>query len=162
MTKTDKITFEELWNRLPEVIRVAMSKCEQNPAYHPEGNCDIHVRMVFEHSKKNYDDVDLLVAAIFHDLGKVDTFKIHPVKNTPTAYGHETYAKRYIERYFHLYSDITTNEEKVVEICENHMKAHKYIDGSLSKKHKRKAFEDLKYFDDVIKFAHCDDGGKIK
>jgi hypothetical protein len=154
-------TFNELWVRLPESIRIAISKCEQNPSYHPEGNVDVHIRMVFEHAKENYGDVDLMIAAIFHDLGKVDTFRIHPIKGTPTSYGHESYAKRYIERYFDLYSDVTTNKEKIVEICENHMKAHKYLDGSISKKHKRQQFENLKYFDDIIKFSHCDDAGKI-
>ena len=32
-----KYTFEELWNRLPELIRTACDKCEQDAKYHPEG-----------------------------------------------------------------------------------------------------------------------------
>jgi hypothetical protein len=154
-------TFDELWNRLPEQIRTGMANCEQNPKYHPEGNCDVHIRLVFDYAKENYpEDTELLICAIFHDLGKLDTFKIHPKKGVPTAYGHERYAKRYLDKYFHLYSDISTNKEKIEEICENHMKAHLYKDGRLSNPNKRKAFEDLKYFNDIINFSKCDANGK--
>lgn len=159
---TNKFTFNELWNRLPESIRTATANCEQNPKWHPEGNVDKHIEMVFEHAKENYDDVDLMVAAIFHDLGKVDTFKPHKKTGLPTSYGHENHAKKYIDLFFDLYSDITTNKTKIIEICENHMKAHKYLDGSLSKPHKRENFENLDFFDDIIKFCHCDEGGKNK
>jgi len=157
-----KYTFNELWSRLPEAVRTATAKCEQNPAYHPEGNVDVHIEMVFDYANDNYfGDNDLLLCALFHDLGKVDTFKIHPKKGVPTSYGHERHAEKYIDKYIHLFADLRPNVERIKEICANHMKAHLYISGSLSKPAKRKAFESLKYFDDIMKFANCDDGGKI-
>lgn len=156
-----KYTFEELWNRLPESVRKATTNCKQNPKYHLEGNCDKHIELVFNYAKKHYiGDNDLLLCAIFHDLGKVDTFKPHKVTGLPTSYGHEKHANKYIDMFFDLYTDVSTNKDKIKEICSNHMKAHLYKDGSLSKPSKREAFENLKYFDDIMKFSACDDGGK--
>jgi len=155
-------TFNELWNRIPELMRSACAKCEQSPKYHPEGNVDVHIKLVFEHAANHFDDVDLMICAIFHDLGKPETLRITEKDGFRkiTNYGHETKAKRYIDKYFDLFSDVTTNREKVVEVCENHMKAHLYLDGRLKNKHKREAFENLKYFEDIMKFAECDAMGK--
>jgi len=157
-----KYTFEELWNRLPQLIRDACSKCEQDKVYHKEGNVDVHIKLVFEWANQNYNDVDLLLAAIFHDLGKPETqrFKEKEGRIRISNIGHETKCDFYIDKYFELYSDVSTNKEKVSEICNNHMKAHVYNDGTMSKPSKRKAFEDLKYFEDIIKFSNCDKGGR--
>ena len=58
--------FEELWERLPELLRNDMANCEQDPKHHPEGSCDIHTRLVFEHAKKYFPEhPELLVCAIF-------------------------------------------------------------------------------------------------
>jgi len=159
--KMKKFTFKELWNRLPESVRTAMSKCEQDPIYHPEGPADIHTKLVFEYAMK-YNDPDLLLCAIFHDLGKPETKKTKEKdgKIRISNIGHERKCDFYIDKYFHLYSDVSTNKEKVREICNNHMKAHMYIDGRLKKPSKRESFENLKYFDNIIKFADCDSNGK--
>lgn len=158
-----RFTFDELWNRLPSDIRNACANCEQDPIWHPEGNVDVHVRLVFEHAVKNFDgDVDLLVSAIFHDLGKPETKKVFERngKVKISNIGHELKCESFIDKYFDLFSDVTTNKEKVTEICKNHMKAHLYKNKTMSKPSKRKAFESLKFFDDVMKFAECDEMGK--
>jgi len=160
-----KSKFDELWLRLPFSIRDACDKCEQHPKYHPEGNVTNHIRLVFEHAEKTYpENVELQLAAIFHDLGKPETFMKRVVNNEIkiSAYGHEFKATKFLRKYFKLYSDISTNFKKVEEICLNHMKATQYIRGTLKKPAKRKAFENLKYFDDLIKFAECDKAGKQK
>jgi len=162
MTKKE-YTFDELWNRLPESLRNACAKCEQDPIYHKEGNVDIHIKLVFEFAKTNFGgDVDLLVSAIFHDLGKPETQKIKEKdgKIRISNYGHEYKCDKFIDKYFHLFEDVTTNKEKVREICNNHMKAHLYIDKRLKKPTKRKAFEDLTHFEDIINFSECDKGGR--
>ena len=158
-----KYTFEELWNRLPKLIRDACSKCEQDNVHHKEGNVDIHIKLVFEYADTHYDDVDLLLAAIFHDLGKPETqrFREKDGKMRISNIGHETKCEFYINKYFDLYSDVSTNKEKVTEICKNHMRAGLYVSNQMTKPSKRKAFEDLKYFEDVLKFYNCDKGGRI-
>jgi hypothetical protein len=159
-----KYTFEELWNRLPELIRTACEKSEQNKTYHAEGNVDVHIKLVFEYANNNYEDNDLLLAAIFHDLGKPETQRISEKdgKIRINNIGHETKCEYYINKYFDLYSDVSTNKEKVLEICNNHMRSHLYISNAMSKPSKRKSFEDLKYFEDILKFTECDNNGRIK
>ena len=156
-----KYNFEELWNRLPQEIRIACDNCEQNEKYHTEGVVTNHIKLVFEYAKK-FNDIDILLAAIFHDLGKPETFAKRE-KNGElhiSNIGHELKCKKYIDLYFDLYSDLSDNKDKIIEICENHMKAHLYLSGNMSKKAKREAFEKLTYFNDVIKFTECDSNGR--
>lgn len=156
----NKYTFEELWGRLPQSIRDECSKCEQDPIWHKEGNVDVHIKLVFESVNTNFDgDPDLLISAIFHDLGKPETKKVTE-KGKISNIGHELKCEKYILMYIDLYSDITTNKEKVIEICNNHMKAHVYKNNVMKKRTKRQNFESLKYFNDIMNFATCDDMGK--
>jgi hypothetical protein len=166
--------FEELWGRLPEVHRNAMKSCMQDPIWHPEGDCEIHTKLVFEYSKK-FNDPDLLLVSIFHDLGKPETqtirarnknfkgdalsldWKDQKISNL----GHEYKAEAYIDKYFHLFSDISTNIEKVKEICNFHIRAHIYVNGTMKKAGKRKIIEDLKYFKEIVQFEECDSNSKI-
>lgn len=174
MKNVKELEFDELFKRLPELIQNAIIKCEQDPKYHPEGTCYVHTKLVFEYAKNVYEDADLMLCAIFHDLGKPETQRISAkdvnfkgdVSNLPlnelriSNIGHETKCKYYIDKYFHLFSDISTNKEKITEICEQHMKAHLYIENVMTKKSKREAFEKLTYFNDIIKFSNCDANGR--
>ena len=156
--------FKELYNRLPEILRLALEKCDQDSIYHPEGEVSEHLRLVFEYAQKNFpEDIDLQIAAIFHDLGKLDTQSIKILPNGRmkiSNIGHELHAERYIDKYFDLYSDITKNKEKIKEICTYHMKAALYVNGAMKKESKRQKFEALKYFNELIKFTECDRNGK--
>ena len=158
-------TFEELYNRLPEVLRNTLETCEQDSIYHPEGEVSKHIQSVFEYAQEHYPgDDDLLVSAIFHDLGKLDTQTSRTLPNGRekiSNIGHEFHAERYIDKYINLYSDITTNGDKIKEICLYHMRAGLYDNGVMTKKSKRQKLESLKYFDDLMKFTKCDRGGKI-
>jgi hypothetical protein len=174
MRNIKEIDFDELFGRLPELIQSAIIKCEQDPKYHPEGNCYNHIKLVFEYAKNTYEDADLMVCAIFHDMGKPETQRISArdtdYKGDPmllelkdlriSNIGHETKCRYYINKYFDLFSDISTNKEKVIEICEQHMRAHLYTDKKMSKKSKRNEFESLTYFNDIINFSNCDENGK--
>ena len=155
--------FKELYNRFPQELRDKLANCEQHPKYHPEGNVNVHIRLVFEYAEEHFsEDLEILLSALFHDLGKPETFSERVVNGERkiSNYGHEFRAINFLDKYFHLFEDISTNKEKVKEICVNHMKAAQYIKGTLKKAHKRKAFEELKYFDAIMKFAECDKAGK--
>jgi hypothetical protein len=159
----NKYTFEELWNRLPESIRIDCDNCEQNKKYHSEGVVTQHIRLVFNFANTNFNgDVDLLLCAIFHDLGKPETVQIKEVDGEIriSNIGHEMKCVKYIDLYFDLFSDISTNKDKIIEVCENHMKAHLYETGLLKKPKKRQAFEELTYFNDIMNFLQCDAGGR--
>lgn len=157
--------FKELYNRFPKELRDKLEACKQHPKYHPEGNVDKHIELVFKYAEENFpEDKELLLAALFHDLGKPETYSERVVNGELkiSAYGHEFRAKNFILKYFDLFKDISTNQEKVEQICVNHMRATQYIKGTLKKPHKRKAFEELEHFDAIIKFAECDKAGKQK
>jgi len=155
-------TFEELYNRLPLEIRTEMKNCIQDKIFHPEGSCEKHTEIVFNNVLKLYSNdenlPELLIAAIFHDLGKPETKEVKIKDNIEriSHINHEYKSLDYIDKYFHLYSDITTNKEMVYEIVKMHMRIHLYNDLTMKKFSKRKALEDNKYFDVIMKFSHCD------
>jgi hypothetical protein len=170
-----KYTFEDLWNRLPEQHRNAMRNSMQDPVWHPEGNCEVHTKEVFEYAQKHFpENIDLLLVAIFHDLGKPETqtikardksfkgdvlsldWKDQKISNLY----HELKAEKYIDKYFHLYSDISTDIDKFKEICANHLKAHNYVNGTIRKRNKLNNFENLTYYKDLLQFEQCDSQGR--
>jgi hypothetical protein len=157
-----KYDFDILFKRLPISIHTDMKNCIQDKRYHPEGSALIHTDFVFNNILKLYFDdkylPELLVAAIFHDLGKpkktekriVDGIeKISHIK-------HELASLDYIDEYFDLFSDVTTNKEMVFEIVKYHMHAHLYETGKIKKPGKIQAFEQLNCFKQIIQFTKCD------
>jgi len=168
-------TFEELINRLPDVLVSALKNSMQDPIWHPEGSVYTHTKMVFEYAQKNFPgNDDLLVCAIFHDLGKPETqtikardksFKGDPLtlpwkKQKISNLYHDVKAKNYIEKYFYLFNDVSVNKEKVLEICDNHLRAHIYLSGEMKKPFKRNKIETLRYFSELLQFEECDTNGK--
>ena len=162
---TDLTTFEYLINKLPENIISALKFAEQDPIYHKEGAVYIHLNLVYNQVLIEFGkhDTDMLITAIFHDLGKLETetkvikdniLRIHHI-------GHEFKSLDYIDNYIQLYSEFTPNIERIKEIVKNHMRAGLYSSGQMKNIAKRKKFESLKYFNDIMKFLKCDQTGKI-
>jgi hypothetical protein len=155
----DMYSFEELFYRLPKELTDAMDTSRQSPQWHPEGFCTVHVKIVFDLAKENFpEDKELLLCAIFHDLGKPETQKIKIVDGIEkiSNHGHEVESLKYLERFFDLYSDISTNYDKVKWICENHMRMHRYNNGEL-KKSKMEILENNKWFESLKNFTYCDE-----
>jgi len=170
-----KYNFEDLWNRLPEWHRKAMRNSIQDSVWHPEGDCETHTKQVFEYAQTHFpENIDLLLVAIFHDLGKPETQSIRArdksfkgdvlsldwkEQKISNLY-HELKAEKYIDDYFHLYSDISTNIDKIKEICANHLKSHNYVNGTIKKRNKLNNFENLTYYKDLLQFEQCDTQGR--
>lgn len=155
--------FEKYINRLPKDLVKSLKDCMQDAKWHPEGSVYNHVKLVFEFADKKFNgDGDLLAAAIFHDLGKPETTRTTGRNGEAkiTHYGHEFASLKFIDKYFDLFSDLSTDREKVVAICKNHMRAHMYDSGVLSKPTKRAAFEADKYFKTIMDFRLCDENGR--
>lgn len=164
MNNLNNLYFDDLMNRLPTIVVRNIKMTDQSPKWHKEGDVHIHTRMVFDLCKK-IGDIDLMVAAIFHDLGKIDTHVAKLDKNGElkiSHIGHEIKSLDYIDKYFHLYDDLTTNKDKIKEIVKNHMKIHLYLNGQMKKPSKREKLENNPYFEDMIKFTECDENGRIK
>lgn len=157
------LKFKKYINRLPLTLVQRLKDCKQDPKWHPEGSVYNHTKLVFEYADKFFNgNNELLVAAIFHDLGKLETteIKIKEGVEKITHYGHEFKSLKFVDYYFHLFKDLTINKETVYSIVLNHMRAHLYTSGKLKNSQKRKDFEKLTYFDDIIKFSECDGIGR--
>ena len=91
--KNQQMNFKEILLRAPgELVEITMSlkNVAQNPRWHPEGNTLKHVITVFKRAVEHHpNNLDLAVAAFFHDLGKLETYEISPKTGQPTAHGHE-------------------------------------------------------------------------
>ena len=151
--------FNEAISRFPEFVTDFLKTTPQNPKWHPEGCVMNHVELVFELAKQlDPENVDLQIAALFHDMGKPMTTKINPETGKIRSPGHEALAKEYIEQYSHLFPE-AQDWEKIAFICKHHMKMHLFRE---MREFKRKDLIKHRYFHDLLKFAFCDDNGRGK
>lgn len=154
--------YREFFRRLPPDIWHKMHTTFQSPVHHAEGSVEAHSRMVADLLPQ---EVDFQMAALFHDMGKIDctTFKESDKYGIIIqSVGHESISPTYIKRLKDLYLDYDVNWVRVEQMCFHHMRAHLYIDGKMSNKKKRQAFEELQYFNDIITFAKADSEGRLK
>lgn len=160
------MSIVEMLNRLPKEVGEKLKATEQNPIYHAEGNVYIHTQMVYEEVEKLYpDDTEMLVAAVFHDLGKIDTTFLKTKKDGTTKIssdGHEFTSLKYLDLYLDLFEDLVVDKSRIYAMVKYHMKAHLYREGKIKKPSKINAFESNKYFEDIMKFSECDEKGRIR
>ena len=64
--------FDVISKYVPEFAK--LRGVPQNPKWHPEGDCDIHVCLVID-NLSHLKDKTLSMAAVFHDIGKPYTTK---------------------------------------------------------------------------------------
>ena len=83
--------FDDIINKFPSDLKnriLNLKNVDQRRDFHPEGDVLTHTSIVFSRLEK-FNDIDLLLAAIFHDIGKDITAGIHPKKGHITHFGHE-------------------------------------------------------------------------
>lgn len=156
---------KDLEDILDKSLLYSLEQTPQNPKWHPEGNVLNHTLLVMKgvdnSDEASFEGDELYVAAMFHDLGKIDTTCINE-KGYIVAYGHEAFAKNYInfyrEKILKKYPNIDL--DLVKHICAQHMRTHLYLNGKMSNPNKRDAFERDPYFMKLLVFAKCDDSGK--
>ena len=149
--------LEDLTKVLGEELVQKMKNTPQSPKWHPEGDVLEHTLLVMNQAK---EDLNLYLAAMLHDIGKVDHTRVEGEKIT--AYGHEVGAVFWIltngPNLRKLYPDCDV--PLIGNICNDHMRAHLYKNYKMSNKHKRAAFENLIHFEKVMKFSKYDSLGK--
>jgi len=143
---------------------LSLKDIPQSPKWHPEGDTLEHVKFIIygltfkeEQGIITKEEVELLTwVALFHDLGKIDTFTVDD-NGVPHAYGHEKYAKDYINRFREVIPDhIDINLLR--GFCYFHMKAHQYM-GTKMRVTKKEAFRDqfdVCDFFTLMTFESCD------
>lgn len=152
--------LKELVNSAPEELRVVLFANKSVPQRldkHPEGNVLKHIMVVTMRALDQYpDDMDLILAAFFHDLGKYETADINPKTGYPNALGHEDISANYVEKYSDWVYDMGGRPDIVQDIVQDHMRV-KNLDNMERKK--QTDFYGKKNFDKIMKFSKLDKGG---
>ena len=147
-------TFSKMYAMLPIEVQKLLDKCADTPQsvkWHPEGDVLVHTKIVYERARKT-GDINLAIAAIFHDLGKVKTTKRNKSGNW-AAHGHEFVSARIVEDHKKWIGSTGARFMKVKEIVGLHMRI-KQMDKM--RKHKQEALLTHRFYDDLRKFTECD------
>lgn len=156
-------TSTELIKNLPEELKKLFFnqwKAKQNPKWHPEGNTLKHIIVVLNRAYANYpDDPNMIMAALFHDLGKSDTYKINPKTGEPTAYGHEDVSTKYVEKFKDWIESFNgTDVDEIKYLVKNHMKV-KPSTWDAMRDTKKEPIQKHPAFDKLMGFTDKLDGG---
>jgi len=146
--------FDELIQKAPKELQVYHKKCdetEQGTDWHAEGCVGIHNRIVYDRAK-NTGDINLVLGAFFHDLGKVDTSAPNK-KGGISAIGHERVSAKLAEKYSSWIEEMGGDASAVYEIVKEHMRI-KYFD--VMKKAKQEKLRQNPYFKELLQFSDFD------
>lgn len=123
------------------MLLMPLEEVKQNAKFHPEGDVLYHSLQVFEQAKEVRPyDVEFLLAALLHDIGK----GLDPSDHVGAA----------------LQSLEGLITERTQFLIENHMLAHEYKMGTLGMKQRRRleASPDL---EDLLLLRECDVAGRV-
>lgn len=154
--KTIKIpTYDELYDLAPNEIKDYIDKCDDTPQgtdWHPEGCVAVHNRLVYDRAAES-GDLNLALAALFHDLGKVDTTAPNK-RGGWSAHGHERVSARLAKKYSDWIEDMGGDSEEVAEIVSHHMRIKQMPQ---MRPVKQQAMRENPYFDKLNQFTKFDD-----
>ena len=111
--------------------------------YHPEQDVYVHSIQTFLKASRETNDIDLLIAALIHDVGK--------------AVGSRGHADDYAEP---LIKDLVS--PKTLWLVVNHMRINYYLDGSMNKLSKVKELVGHPWFIELIQLSRFDKMGRVK
>lgn len=159
-------TPKELFRQLPVELRQILVKqwgAKQNPEHHPEGNTLKHILVTIKRAYYHYpEDPNMILTALFHDLGKMDTYNINPKTGNPTAYGHEDKSELFVDKFSDWIDGyVDTNVDEVKFLVKNHMKVKPRTWDSM-RKTKKEPIIGNPSFDKLMKFTNKIDGGGLK
>lgn len=150
------VTFEEFIKLAPKEIQLIIKKCKTVPQtlkWHPENWVYDHIKIVFNRARRD-GDINLMIAALFHDLGKADVTKKHPTKpGAWSAHGHEKISAQLVKKYSDWIEEMGGNPEIVYYIVDQHMRIQQYPNMKPSKQEK---FRQQQYYNLVHQFSKYD------
>ena len=119
---------------------------EQDPAYHPEGNVFVHSLQAFWNALLDGGDKDMVVAALFHDIGKVgsDYRKQHK---------HARVSEARVQGILN---------EKQTWLIAQHMRINDYLQGRMTNRRKRAELSSHRWFKDLCFLNKCDQNARVK
>ena len=153
-------TFRDIWTKMPMDLKktvYALKDQAQNPPHHPEGNVLKHTIIVTRRALAT-GDIDLALAAIFHDIGKATTAGTHPKTGKVTHYGHEKDSSEMVKKYGRWITSMGGNPEDVLYLVSQHMRMKVFKDMRPKKQEK---FASHKLHGKLTQFAtKIDRGGR--
>lgn len=132
-------------------------KAPQNPEHHPEGNTLKHIAVVVNRAIKQHpDDINIILSALFHDLGK---YHVLGYKNgKPTAHGHEKVSVTFVDEFADWIKSMGGDVDKIKFVVANHMKVKPNV-WDVMKQSKKDAIEKDPHYEPLQKFTKLDKGG---
>lgn len=127
----------------------------QNLKWHPEGNTFKHIYITLQRAC-DIGNKTLIMAALFHDLGKWDTLAFNIETRQPSAHGHERLSCFYVYKYRQFIKNFGADPLDVFWIVKNHMRVKNLYDMKRSKQNKLKKHHQ---FINLLQFTHEVDGG---
>jgi len=155
-------SWNELYPMLPDSIKRIFLKLQQikeNPKWHPEDNALEHIKMVYDKALAT-NDPDLVMTALFHDLGKAFTNKLKP-GGYYSSHGHEAVSERLVDtpQNSEFIEDFGADPKTVKWLVANHMRMHIFHE---MKHSKRKLLREHPNFDKLLTFAEIDSAAKTE
>lgn len=155
-------SWDEMYQLLPDSIKRIFLKLQQikeNPNWHPEDNALEHIKIVYDKALET-GDPDLLMAALFHDLGKAFTARLKP-EGYSSSHGHEAVSVRLVDtpENINFIEYFGANPETVKWLVANHMRMHIFNE---MKPAKRKLLSQHQDFDKLLIFAEIDSAAKTE
>ena len=140
-----------LWLIMPEVD--SLSGCEQGAPYHMEGDAFVHTAFVLDNLGKV--SVELAMAAILHDIGKVKTRVVTEVngKTKTSFHGHEEESVQMARVILERLKFSNKQIEKILFLISKHMVAHTFPEMRQSNAVK---LAESEYIDDLVKLVEAD------
>tara|TARA_Y100000034_G_scaffold136409_1_gene212704 strand:+ start:11931 stop:13148 length:1218 start_codon:yes stop_codon:yes gene_type:complete len=97
---------------------------EQNPLYHPEGDCYIHTMLVLDKAREKTTDFKVLYTALVHDLGKGVT----PKEILPKHIGHEEGGLPLVKEMSDFLRVDRRTKEFAMAFCKEHLNIHRSME----------------------------------
>ena len=152
--------FRDIYNALPSDLKkrvMNLKNYDQRRDAHPEGNVLKHTIAVTNRALKT-GDIDFALSALFHDIGKDSTAKLHPKKGFWTHYGHEHVSAKLVKKYRTWIRSMGGNPVDIYYIVKQHMRMKVFDKMKWVKQDKLKKF---RAFDKLKKFSKdFDKGGR--
>lgn len=143
---------------MPEALQKRvfnLKNSQQNPTHHPEGNVLKHTILVVTRALED-NDIDIALAAMFHDIGKDETASINPRTNSFSHFGHEAVSATLVKDYKDFIESVGGNTANVFFIVKNHMRIKHLPEMRKKKQDKLMSF---RAFSKLNKFTKHDRGG---
>lgn len=147
-------SFKDFYDAAPEEIKQLLDKAEttlQSKRWHPETTVRNHIVIVFNRAKRT-GDINMILAALFHDLGKMTTTHFKE-PDSWSSHGHELASTRLVEKYKDWIEELGADYDIVHYVVKEHMRAK--LIGEM-RPSKRAAVMSHPYFPLVDKFTEFD------